>query len=193
MALGRTDADHGFPIVGHIVSDEQGLLLVDPPGTSGEASEIQALGKPAEIVITGKWHVRGAPKWAKEFAIPISAPASARGELAEASSRADRELGDGDRVGSWRALLLSAEGPEGASYEEIALWHEEKGHLVVGDLFTADQEGKFGLGPHLFSKIPVDALLPLVKRLQALRPKLLLSSHLGHRSEVDEIFRDVLG
>ena len=186
-----TDADHGFPIVGHIVSDEQGLLLVDPPLTSGDAAEIRALGRPAAIVITGKWHVRGGPKWAKELAIPVYAPASARDELAEAGGKADRELGDGDRVGAWQALMLRAERP-GATYEEIALWNEGKGILITGDLITAEEEGKVELGPHAFSGIPMEALRPLVERLRALRPRLLLSSHIGHREDAEAILDGAL-
>src|SRR5690606_15326930 len=88
------DADHGFPIVGYIVNLTGKHLLVDPPGTSGSKEEILATGRPDAIVLTGEWHVRGAPAWAKSFDIPIAAHESAVDELRELGGSLDVPLKD---------------------------------------------------------------------------------------------------
>lgn len=178
------DADHGFPIVGYVVKGEGGCVLIDPPGTSGTEEEIRAFGKPQAILITGRWHVRGAGKWKEAFAVPIAAPHTADEELAEAGTSADRHLEEGDVYLGWRVLELSA--GEGA-YSELALWQPERQLLVMGDLLVATEDGKLAFGPHLFSQVPVEELRPLAQRLLDLKPRLLLSGHLGDRENAQQL------
>ena len=104
------DADHGFPIVGYVVSAPEGVLLIDPPGTSGSREEIEQAGAPRAILITSRWHVRGAGKWKSEFNVPIAAPASAAGELREAGTQAETYLAEGDTYMEWQVLHLQAQG-----------------------------------------------------------------------------------
>jgi len=181
------DADHGFPIVGYVVASGDGVVLIDPPGTTGSPEEIKALGKPQAILVTSMWHVRGSGKWKAELGIPIAAPASAASELAEAKTSADRELGEGDEYLGWKALLLAASEGE-RSYEELALWDAGRRIVVVGDLFAQAQDGGPAFGPTLFQQIPEAKMQPVLDRLIELDPRLILSGHLGPLRDVKEIF-----
>lgn len=181
------DADHGFPIVGYVAATDEGNLLIDPPGTSGSVEEIKKLGAPRAIVVTGRWHVRGAGKWKEALGIPIAAPATAADELAEAKTSADETLDEGDERLGWRALRFSA-GESERSYDELALWNAERRVVVIGDLIAATESGELAFGPQLFSGIPASELQPFVDRLAELNPRLILSGHLGQRADVAEIF-----
>lgn len=182
------DADHGFPIVGYVVSTSDGSVLVDPPGTSGTAEEISALGEPRGILLTSRWHVRGAGKWKDAFGIPIAAPASAEGELAEAHATADRTLDEGDEYLGWRVLRFTVQMGD-QLYDELAFWNVESRIAIIGDLITEKESGGLGFGPHLFSNIPVVDLQPFVQRLIDLQPRLLLSSHIGPRQDAAEVLQ----
>lgn len=184
------DADHGFPIVGYVVKGEGGCVLIDPPGTSGTEEEIRAFGKPQAILITGRWHVRGAGKWKEAFGIPIAAPSSADDELAEAGTSADRHLQDGDVYLGWRAVELAA---GGGAYSELALWQPQRQVLVIGDFIVAADDGKLAFGPHLFAHVPVAELRPLAQRLFDLKPRLILSGHLGPREDAQQLLAQFAG
>lgn len=176
------DADHGFPIVGYVVNVTGSHLLVDPPGTSGSEEEILATGRPEAIMLTGEWHVRGAPRWAKAFNIPIAAHESAVNELQELGGSLDVSLKEGDDFHGWKVLHLSASAGE-STFDELVYWHDTSGTLIIGDLLAENEDGSLAFGPQLFSGIPVEALLPLAERLAALSPKRVLSAHLGMRED----------
>lgn len=184
------DADHGFPIVGYVVSNGDGNLLIDPPGTSGSAGEIKAFGKPQAILITGPSHVRGAGQWKAELGIPIAAPATAADELAEARTSGDQALDEGDEYLGWKVLRFTA-GQGDASYDELVFWQAERRIAVIGDFFTAAEDGGVGFGPHLFLETPIADLRPLLDRLVGLDPRLILSSHLGPRKDVRELLQSL--
>lgn len=178
------DADHGFPIVGYVTNLSGRLVLIDPPGTSGSREEIEAIGKPEAIILTSQWHVRGAPRWAQEFDIPVAAHTSAVGELKELGGALDVALKDGDEYMGWRAIYLSADSP-GYKYEELAFWNPGSKSLAIGDLVCDDNEGRLGFGPNQFGGVPVDSLRPELDKLAALKPVLVLSSHLGVREDTE--------
>lgn len=186
------DADHGFPIVGYIVNVTGHTVLVDPPGTSGDAGAIRGIGKPEGILLTNMWHVRGGPRWAETFEIPIVAPASASSELSEADGRLDVEVREGDTHFGWRALHLTAEHEGKTAFDEISYWHEATRTLIIGDLLAATEDGGVAYGPHLFAGVPVETLHPLTERLAQLSPRTLLSAHLGPRDDVGSLFGRVL-
>src|SRR5690606_32716863 len=104
-----TDVDHGFPIVGYLVSVSGGVILVDPPANTGSEEEIRQAGEAKAIMLTSQWHVRGAGDWKQKLGVPIAAPANAEGELAEVNAKADTVVGDGDEYLGWRAIRLHAE------------------------------------------------------------------------------------
>ncbi len=180
------DADHGFPITGYLLIHSGDCLLVDPPATSGEAQEIQAIGRPEAILLTSQWHVRGAGLWKERFSIPILAPASAADELAEAETSADTTLDDGDEYLGWQVLRLSTQQGDQA-FDELAYWHKERRTLILGDLITADEDGSLHFGPSRFMGVPISKLRPIVERMRALNPKLLLSAHIGPRSDAMQV------
>lgn len=180
------DADHGFPIVGFVTNLTGKLLLIDPPGTSGSREEIERIGKPEGIILTGKWHVRGAPRWAKEFGIPLAAHESALDELKELGGSLDVALKDGDEYMGWRVVYLSAQTPE-HRYDELAFWDPKSRSVVIGDLVCEDDQGRLGFGPNVFGGVPVDLLRPLAEKLAALKPRLVLSSHLGVREDAEHV------
>lgn len=180
------DADHGFPIVGYAVNLTGHFLLIDPPATSGSEEEILAIGRPEAIALTGKWHVRGAPQWGKSFSIPIGAHESAVDELKELGGSLDVPLQEGDEFHGWRVLHLHAAGGE-SDFDELVYWDEKSGTLIIGDLLAQNDDGSLALGPHLFSGIPVDVLRPLVEGLARLKPRIVLSAHLGAREDTDHV------
>lgn len=182
------DADHGFPIVGYVVAHDGRSLLIDPPATSGSAEEIRALGEPSEILITSRWHVRGAGIWKESFNIPICAPQTAEDELAASNTAADTFLDDGNERQGWRALRLSA---GDGRYDELAFWHAGRRIVVIGDLITRSEEG-LAYGPQVFSGVPAEELHPLTERLVALGPRLLLSAHIGPQTDPGKILESVM-
>lgn len=180
------EEEYKFPIVGYIVQSPEGLLLVDPPHAPEAKAEIEKLGTPYAAVITGRWHVRGVPLWKKEFDLYVAAPESARDELKEAGLSPDTILVDGYEKFGYQAISLKA-----GAYDEIAFWHPESGVLVIGDLLSANEEGEVGLGPNLYMNIPLEDLKPLVEKLAALQPKLILSSHMGPREDAQKLLDDL--
>lgn len=180
------DADHGFPIVGYVVNLTGKHLLVDPPGTSGTPEEILATGRPEGIILTGKWHVRGAPKWAASFGIPIAAHESAVDELRELGGSLDVSLKEGDEHHGWKVLHLSAAWEQHV-FDELVYWDAQSGTLIIGDLIAQAQDGSLGFGPNLFGGIPVECLRPLAERLATLKPKRVLSAHLGMREDAAHV------
>lgn len=187
-----TDADHGFPIVGYVLQTEGGPVLLDPPGTSGEAEEIRrTCGEPQGIVVTSRWHVRGAPRWAQAFGIPIAAPESAREELTAEGGRLDRVIGDNEAVYGWTALQFRSE-TESYLLDELALWHEPSRTVIVSDLLMAKEEGRIGLSHHEFGGVPLEQLRPFVEQLIALQPQLILSCHVSPRPDMMERLRRLL-
>lgn len=181
------EQEHNFPIVGYIVASPEGLILVDPPHAPEAKEEISKLGRPFAAVITGAMHVRGTPLWVKEFQIPVAAPPSARDELKEAGLFADVALLDGYEEYGYKVLGLKA-----GAYDEVAFWSAANGVLMVGDLLVANEQGEVGLGPNVFYKVPLADLRPMVERLAALKPKLILSSHLGPREDAQQILDNLL-
>lgn len=182
------DADHGFPIVGYAVDISGDLVLIDPPGTSGSKEEIEAIGIPKGILITNMWHVRGSVKWADAFGIKTYAPASADSEFSEAGGKIDVVVDEDSVHHGWRAIRHTVTHEGKTAFDEINYWHEASRTIVVGDLFTEDEEGRIGYGPHAFGGVPVELLHPLVERLASVNPKLMLSAHLGPREDVSQIF-----
>lgn len=170
------DADHGFPIVGYVVQGNEGVVLVDPPGTSGTQEEVEACGRPEGILLTSRWHVRGAADWKQQFNIPIAAPRSAEDELKEVGATADHWISEGDEHWGWQALGMEV---PGSDYAELAFWHAASGTVIIGDLFTRDESGVLRLGPVVFMGVAESELQPVIERLVQLKPRLLLSAHLG--------------
>lgn len=181
------EEEHKFPIVGYIVQSPEGLILVDPPHAPEKKEEIEKLGRPYAAVITGPWHVRGVPHWVKEFELYIAAPQSARDELREAGLYPDMLLLDGHEEYGFQVLGLQA-----GAYDEVAFWHPETGTLLVGDLIVLNEDGKVALGPNLYAGVPLADLKPIVERVAALQPKLILSGHLGPREDAQEIMDQLL-
>lgn len=181
------DIDHGFPIVGYIAASPEGLILIDPPHAPERKEELEKLGQPFACVITSAWHVRGVPFWSKEFQLPIAAPASARDELREAGAYPELILSEGYEEFGWRVLELSA-----TPYDEVAFWNPELRTLFVGDLLVVNEEGNVAVGPNQYMQVPLEELRPILQRLAALKPKLILSSHLGPREDAQEILDTLL-
>ncbi len=181
------DVDQGFPIVGYVVPGEKGILLVDPPATSGTVEEIKACGEPEAIVLTSGWHVRGTAKWRDVFNVPIVAPSSAASELAEVGAKADKVVGEGDEFNGWRVLLFEA-----GKFSEVAYWHAASSTVIIGDLLTQREDGELALGPTLFFGLTKEDVVPFVKRLIELEPKRLLSAHIGPRENVVQMLSGLL-
>lgn len=181
------DVDQGFPIVGYVVPGEEGILLVDPPATSGTVEEIKACGEPEAIMLTSGWHVRGSAKWQEAFGVPIVAPDSAASELAEVGAKADKVVSEGDEYKGWSVLLFEA-----GTYSEVAYWHAASSTVIIGDLITQREIGQLALGPTIFFGLTKEDLAPFINKLIALQPKLLLSAHIGPRENVVQMLSGLL-
>ncbi|HEX6970886.1 MAG TPA: hypothetical protein VF234_01540 [Limnochordia bacterium] len=178
--LGK-DPDHGFEIIGHVVTYGSGLAAIDPPDTPGGADEVRALGDVRLVAITGPGHVRGGPKLARALDVPLVAPPCARSELAEAGAAADAEVHDGDAREGWQVLGMRVE-EDGKVWEEVAYYAAGQRLLVVGDLLSVE-DGQLIVQPPKYYGIAPRHFAPVVRRLASLQVDTLCTAHSGVCSE----------
>lgn len=169
------DPDYGFEIIGHVVRYGTGLAAVDPPETPGGVEEVRALGEVRLVAITSAPHVRGGPKLAKALGVPLVAPPSARGELAEAGATAATEVYDGDGAEGWRVIGLHV-AAEGKVWDEVAYYSESQRLLVVGDVLT-EREGELIVQPPEFYEISPRHFAAPLRKLANLRVETLCTGH----------------
>src|SRR5437867_1292238 len=82
---------------GYYLALGETAVLVDPPALSPEdIAEIEALGRPTEIILTNKDHRRQAPRARELFGAPIAIHAADRALI---DCEVDRTFQDGEQLG----------------------------------------------------------------------------------------------
>ena len=150
------------------------VWLVDPERMPDVEREIEALGKPAGIVMTIGWHDRDVDWYAARYGIPVYAAAHLRSVMVR--SAVQRVVGTVPGT-PFQLLDVSGRGATGF-WTESALWWPEEGVLVTGDAIgsasyfvpSATAPGS-ALGVH-----PVRRLSP-PEQLRTLKPRRVFPGH----------------
>lgn len=136
--------DRGMNFNGHLVVNDEGCVLIDPPPMSEQdAAQVEKLGPPIDVVITNRHHTRDAMTPAGRW--------SSRILLHEADANAIPEtvrLGgvyhDGDRLPAGLLVItLSHQKSPG----ESALLSKRANALILGDALIGHPAGSLNLLP----------------------------------------------
>jgi glyoxylase-like metal-dependent hydrolase (beta-lactamase superfamily II) len=114
----------------YAIADGERLLLFDPLALPGEI-EALAAGREAAIVLTNPWHARDALDLAGRLGAALYVPPPDAGDP---DSLPGEVFSGGDR------LPVGVEAYEGFEPNDLVLWVESRGALVVGDSLI-DQGG----------------------------------------------------
>jgi uncharacterized cupin superfamily protein len=125
---------------GHLWRRDDGNVLVDPvPMIDSDMAQLDALGGAAWIVVTNRDHEREAAAFRERTGARIVAHEA---DVAALDVAVDRALVDGEElVPGLRAVHLE----HGKSPGEIALYWQERGALLAGDLVVGDPVGRISL------------------------------------------------
>jgi len=118
------------------------LTLVDPIALPAPyCTELDSLGRVANIVVTNANHLRDTLKFAGTYSPSIFAPSELNAELPH-----NHTLSDGLQVGAFRAIKI-----DGAADGEFALYHtDDGGTLIVGDALINFEPHGFDLLPQKY-------------------------------------------
>ena len=118
------------------------LTLVDPIALPAPyCTELDSLGRVANIVVTNANHLRDTLKFARTYSPSIFAPSELNAELTH-----NHTLSDSLQVGPFRAIKI-----DGAADGEFALYHtDDGGTLIVGDALINFEPHGFDLLPQKY-------------------------------------------
>lgn len=125
---------------GYAVRLPAGLALIDPACSDDDDwSQLDALGRPAAILLTNKDHERACDELRRRFGAPVWIH-EADAPLLQAPP--DRSWADGETLlGALRVLRFTRLKSPG----ECAFWWPERRMLFVGDILTGHPAGELGL------------------------------------------------
>jgi len=136
--------EKGLEFNGHLVVNDEGCALIDPPPMSDEdASQAEELGPPSVIIITNCHHTRGAMAFASRWHAPILLNEKDAGALPP-TVRLGGIYRDGDRLA---AGLLVVGLEDQNSPGESALLCGKAGAIIMGDALIGKPPGSFSLLP----------------------------------------------
>ncbi|MFQ5701777.1 MAG: hypothetical protein ACE5HU_08040 [Acidobacteriota bacterium] len=129
---------------GHLVANDEGCVLIDPPEMSEEELRMaEEIGPPGLIVITNRHHTRAAMELAARWKIRILMHEDDAQEILD-----DVRLGgiyrDGDRL---TAGLLVVTLPDQKSPGESALICKKSDAVILGDALIGTPSGKVRMLP----------------------------------------------
>ena len=136
--------DRGLDFNGHLVVNDEGCVLIDPPPmTDEQIQRAEGFMAPAAIVITNAHHTRDARPLAERWRARILLP-----ELDARSMPSEVRLGgtysDGDRLpAGLRVVGLEGQKTPG----ESALLCEGAGAIILGDALIGKPPGRLSLLP----------------------------------------------
>ena len=136
--------DKGIDFNGHLVTNHEGCVLIDPPPMTEEQIEkTESLGPPSAVVITNRHHTRDAMTFAGRWRVPILLPEMDAKDLPD-SVRLGGIYRDGEMLaGGLRALRL----PDQKSPGESALLLESADAVILGDAVIGKPAGRLSLLP----------------------------------------------
>ena len=134
----------GLDFNGHLVANEEGCVLIDPPSmTEEQLQETESLGPPNAIVITNCHHTRDAMAFAARWRALILLP-----EMDAEAIPGDVRLGgiyrNGDRLPSG---LLAVALADQKSPGESALLLESADAIILGDALIGKPPGSLSMLP----------------------------------------------
>ncbi len=136
--------EKGLEFNGHLVINDEGCALIDPPPMSDEnASQAEKLGPPSVIIITNCHHTRGAMAFASRWHAPILLNEK-DAEALPPTVRLGDIYRDGDRLA---AGLLVVGLEDQKSPGESALLCGKAGAIILGDALIGKPPGSFSLLP----------------------------------------------
>ena len=153
-AIGRwatPDPEEELMMVGHVIRDDDGLTLVDPPVVPGLPSYLASLGSVRAIVLTTHDHTRGSRYLSDLFSCPVFAPVQAdrtrlqAGRVERPEWYEDHADLPGHLVARRAAVTLS----NGRPYmDEMMLQRSDV--LFIGDLLAGKPDGTLAVCPEQF-------------------------------------------
>jgi glyoxylase-like metal-dependent hydrolase (beta-lactamase superfamily II) len=136
--------DRGMNFNGHLISNDEGCVLIDPPPLSEQdVAQVEKLGPPIDIVITNRHHTRDAMipagRWRSRILLhEADAPAIPQ------SVRLGGIYHDGDRLPSG-LLVITLDHQK--SPGESALLCKRANALLLGDALIGKPDGSLNLLP----------------------------------------------
>ena len=177
--------------VGSVYCETPGaVVLIDPliPGDDADSGrfwqaldrDVDRLRVPVVVLLTCRWHVRGAEAVHDRYDATVWAPPNAVEGIA--SLRGVLDLGDGSRpVAGVEACLTGLPSPSG---DEAVFWLFEHRALVLGDVLLGDGAGGVRLAPPKWysdsageRRWYAEDLVPVLRGLAMRDPSMLLVSH----------------
>ena len=143
------DRERGLNFNGHVVVNDAGRVLIDPPPMSdADLSRLEALGAPEAIVVTNRHHTRDAMTFAGRFRARILLHEADAREIPRAV-RLGGVYRDGDRLtGGLTVVTLADQKSPG----ESALLLPSAGAVILGDALIGQPAGSFRLlGPEKYA------------------------------------------
>jgi glyoxylase-like metal-dependent hydrolase (beta-lactamase superfamily II) len=133
---------HGYDFNGTLVLQPDGNLCIDP--VEGGAEVLDRLGKEgvARILLTNRNHVRAANQVRERTGAEVAIHPADAAYAREQGARIDRELREGERVGSFEVVPVPGKSPG-----EVALFDAARRLLVVGDAVIGNPPGRLSLLP----------------------------------------------
>lgn len=137
-----------IPSAMYVIKDGEDVVLIDPfTLPESETKELEALGVPTLILITGRLHVRDADAYRKRYGAKILANREAVPEL---GIGVDDAFGDGETLPGG---LTTIEMPGTIPGETILRREQGKGVLIVGDALWNLRLSECGLILGLFMRL----------------------------------------
>lgn len=134
--------EKGYPFNGWVVETEGGVYVVDPAlGPEEVLDELEAIGRPVEILLTNKSHVRATPEFVHRFGCPVACHESERPLVDFEIARTFR---DGETVGGELEILHVPGKTPGEVAFHLA---RDGGSLLVGDALIGKPPGQLSLLP----------------------------------------------
>jgi hypothetical protein len=136
--------EKGLNFNGHALVRQGELIVIDPPPYGpGDREALLALGRPAEILLTNRHHVRASNEMRREFGARVWIHEADADALPEP---ADVTFDDEPRLpGGLRGIRV----PDNKTPGETALWvpQEKGGVLILGDALIGKPAGSLRLLP----------------------------------------------
>lgn len=143
------------------------LLLLDPLAPPGVV-EKRAAERETAIVLTGPWHAHDARSLADRLGVPLYVPPPDEGDSNPVEGHLFRA---GDR------LPVGVEAFPGMEPNDLVLWIESRGALVVGDTLIDRGQGLEFPADWADKGVPAEEILEGLLPLLALPVEVVLATH----------------
>jgi glyoxylase-like metal-dependent hydrolase (beta-lactamase superfamily II) len=159
--------DWGPEVFSYAIDDGERLLLFDPTTPPGPVDELTASRETA-IVLTCPWHARDALKLVERFGAALYAPPP---DPKDPSPLPAQIFAAGDR------LPVGVEAYPGMEPNDLVLWIQSRGALVVGDTLIDRGRGLEFPRDWASRGVPPERILETLRPLLELPVELVLSTH----------------